>query len=35
MYTPVSLQELDNARQDVESLEMVVNENENVTTRLG
>ena len=37
MYTPVTLQELDNARQDVESLEMVVNgnENENVTTRLG
>lgn len=37
MYTPVSLQELDNARQDVESLEKVVNgkENEDVTTRLG
>lgn len=37
MYTPVSLQELDNARQDVESLEKVINgnENEDVTTRLG
>lgn len=37
MYTPVSLQELDKARQDVESLEKVVNgnENEDVTTRLG
>ena len=37
MYTPVSLQELDNARQDVESLEKVINgnEDEDVTTRLG
>lgn len=37
MYTPVSLQELDNARQDAESLEKVINgtENEDVTTRLG
>ena len=37
MYTPVSLQELDNARQDVKSLEKVINgnENEDVVTRLG
>lgn len=37
MYTPVSLQELDNARQDVKSLEEVVNGDENVVvaTRLG
>ena len=37
MFTPVTLEELDNARQDVESLELVVNglDTEVVNTRLG
>lgn len=37
MFTPVTLEELDNARQDVESLEVVVNglDTEVVNTRLG